>query len=85
MDVIRTLLSLILVIGMMVAGYIWLKRRGNMPGSSDRRMRVIERLPIDARRSILLMEIDGEEIMVGVGGESFTALKTLDSSGQADA
>ena len=81
MDVIRTVLSLLLVLGMMAAAYVWLKRRGNMSSSSDRRMRIVERLSIDAKRSILLLEVDGEEIVVGMGNDSFAPIKPLQKEG----
>ncbi len=85
LGVIRTLLSLILVIGMMVAAYYWLKRRGTVPGATTRRMRVVERLPIDARRSLLLLEVDGEELVVGVGSDTLSPIKSLKKKGGDDA
>ncbi|MBN2703267.1 MAG: flagellar biosynthetic protein FliO [Pontiellaceae bacterium] len=77
-EVFRMLFSLVLVLGGMVGAYVWLKRRGGvMPGSSERRMRVVERLSLDTRRSILLVKIDDEEILVGVGNDTVTPIKTL--------
>jgi flagellar protein FliO/FliZ len=77
LEVFRMLFSLVLVLGAMIGGYIWLKRRGGMPGSGERRMRVIERLSLDTRRSILLVRVDDEEILVGVGNDTVTPIKTL--------
>ena len=77
MDALRTVLSLIIVIGMMLAVYYWLKRRGNMPGASQRRMRVLERVALDSRRSIVLLQIDDEEIVIGVGNDSINSLKVV--------
>lgn len=77
MEILRMVISLIIVLGMMYAVYFWLKRRGTMPGTSQKRLRIIERLPIDTRRSILLLQIDGEEILVGVGSDTLTPIKTL--------
>jgi flagellar biosynthetic protein FliO len=81
LGVMRTLFSLVLVIGMMVAAYYWIKRRGGTPGAAVRRMRVIERLPVDTRRSILLLEVDGEELLVGVGNDTLSPIKTLKQKG----
>lgn len=78
LEVFRVLFSLVLVLGGMIGAYIWLKRRGGiMPGSNERRMRVIERLSVDTRRSILLIKVDDEEILVGVGNDTVTPIKTL--------
>ncbi|MBN2164431.1 MAG: flagellar biosynthetic protein FliO [Pontiellaceae bacterium] len=83
--VIRMLTSLILVLGAMAGIYFWLKRRGGVPGSGQRRMRVIERLAVDSRRSILLLQVDDEEIVVGVGNDGMSRIKTLSPKGESDA
>jgi flagellar biosynthetic protein FliO len=75
-DVARSLVSLIVVLGLMGGAYYWLKRRGNLPGTAGRRLRVIERLPIDTRRSVLLLQLDDEELVVGVGTDSITPILT---------
>lgn len=77
-ELLRMVVSLVIVLGMMAAVYYWLKRRNVMPGKTQKRMRVIERLPIDTRRSILLLQIDGEELIVGVGNDTLSSLKTLE-------
>lgn len=86
LEVFRMLVSLILVLGGMIGVYIWLKRRGGiMPGSGERRMRVVERLSLDTRRSILLVRVDDEEILVGVGNDTVTLIKTLGSRSENEA
>lgn len=82
-ELLRMVVSLVIVLGMMFAVYYWLKRRNVMPGKTQKRMRIIERLPIDTRRSILLLEIDGEELIVGIGNDTLSPLKTL-KQGAAD-
>ncbi len=77
LEILRMVVSLVIVLGMMYAAYYWLKRRGAMPGTAQKRMRIVERLPIDTRRSILLLQVDGEEILVGVGNDTLSAIKTL--------
>lgn len=76
-ELVRMVVSLVIVLGMMFAVYFWLKRRGGMPGGAQRRVRVVERLPIDARRSILLLQVDGKELLVGVGSDTLALLTTL--------
>lgn len=75
--VVRLVVTLLLVIGAMLATFFWLKRRGGLPGAAQKRMRVVERLPIDSRRSILLLQVDGEEIVVGVGNDTLSPITRL--------
>jgi flagellar protein FliO/FliZ len=77
MEIFRMLISLALVIGLVFVAYYWLKRRGNMPGLGQKRMRVVERLAVDTRRSILLVEVDGQEMLIGVGNDTISPIKTL--------
>lgn len=77
LELLRMVVSLVIVLGMMYAIYRWLKQRGGMPGATQKRLRIVERLPIDARRSILLVQVDGEELLVGVGNDTLTPIKTL--------
>ncbi|QBG47392.1 flagellar biosynthetic protein FliO [Verrucomicrobia bacterium S94] len=78
LEIIRMLVSLFIVLATMYGVYYWLKRRGTVPGAAQRRLRVIERLPIDTRRSILLLEIDGEEMLVGVGSDTISPISKLE-------
>ena len=40
-------------------------------------MKVLERLPLDARRSIVLLRVDNESVLVSVSGEQINLLKTI--------
>jgi flagellar protein FliO/FliZ len=73
----RSLFSLIIVLGAMFGVMYWLRRRGCLPGAVPSRMRVIERLPLDTRRQILLVDIDGRELVLGVTQESISMLQEL--------
>jgi flagellar protein FliO/FliZ len=75
MNVGRALGSLALILGMMGSVYYWLRRRGGVPGASARRMRVVERMPIDARRSLLLVRVDDREVLLGLSHEQITLLQ----------
>jgi flagellar biosynthetic protein FliO len=46
-------------------------------GRSGTRLRSLERLALDPRRSIHLVEADGETLLIGVSEQSVTLLKTL--------
>ncbi len=85
LEIMRMLFSLAMVLAAMAGTYFWFKRRGGMPGASQRRMRVIERLAIDSRRSLLLVRIDGEEMVVGVGNDGIRPIKTLEARGGDEA
>lgn len=74
----RALGSLVLILGMMGAVYYWLRRRGGVPGVSARRMKVVERMALDARRSLLLVRVDDREVLLGLGHEQITLLQVTE-------
>ncbi len=80
----RSLFSLVLVFGAMGGCFYWVRRqRGFNPGA-ERRMKVVERLPVDAKRSVLLLTVDGETLLLGVSGEQITLLKSFGSAEKND-
>ena len=80
----RSLFSFFMVIGAMWFVFRWLRRNRGMHGGVERRMKVIERLPIDARRSVLLLSVDDESLVLGVSGEQISLIKTIEAKGQND-
>jgi flagellar biosynthetic protein FliO len=51
-----------------------------MHGAAGRRrgrMRVVERLALDQRRAVCIVEVDGVELLVGTGDGGMTLLKEL--------
>lgn len=77
-SVIRALGSLVLILGMMGVAYYWLRRRGGVPGASTRRMKIIERMPIDARRSLLMVRVDNRDVLLGLSHEQITLLQVTE-------
>lgn len=77
-EIFRALISLIVVLGMIFLAYYWMKRRGTILGTAQKRMRIVERLPIDGRRSILLLQVDDKELVLAVGTDSVTPIQTLE-------
>lgn len=69
LTLLRTLGGLGIVLGLLATA-LWLVRRydiklpGRVAGSSRRRLELVERLPIDARRSVALIRRDGREHMI---------------------
>ncbi len=66
--------SLVFVLGL-IAGAAWIARRfgaagGTMLGRSKRRLGLVETLPLDNRRRLLLVRRDGVEHLLLIGGGS---------------
>lgn len=80
----RSLVSLLAVFGAMWAGYRWVRRTRGIAAPSERRMKVIERLPLDTKRSLLLLRIDEESVVLGVSGEQISLLKTIEQAESVD-
>jgi flagellar biogenesis protein FliO len=54
---------------------LWLRgRKAGAPGSSDIRLRVLRRLSVGARNEVLLIEFDGQRILIGSTPNSIQTL-----------
>lgn len=78
---IRTIGALGVVLGML-AGALWAVRRydiklpGRVSGSARKRVELVERLAVDAKRSIALIRRDGCEHLILIGPEGHVTLET---------
>ena len=78
---IRTVGALGVVLGML-AGALWAVRRydiklpGRVSGSARKRVELVERLAVDAKRSIALIRRDGCEHLILIGPEGHVTLET---------
>lgn len=78
---IRTLGALGVVLGML-AGALWVVRRydlklpGRVSGSARKRVELVERLAVDAKRSVALIRRDGCEHLILIGPEGHVTLET---------
>lgn len=75
--ILRMLGSLALVVGLLVLG-VWLARkRGLQP--AGRRLALVERLPVDARRAFVLVRWDAEEhlLLVAPEGQTLVACRPI--------
>ncbi len=72
----RSVLALVLVVGAFGALNWYLKTRsiGPLKARNARRLRVVEKLSLDQKRSILLLALDGQELLVGVGADQISLL-----------
>lgn len=77
----RTLGALGLVLGML-AGALWVVRRydiklpGRVSGTGRKRVELVERLSVDAKRSVALIRRDGCEHLVLIGPDGHAVLET---------
>lgn len=80
LSIVRTLGVLLVVLGLLAVA-LWLVRRYDLrlPGRvadrrDDRRLGIVERLAIDARRSLILVRRDGEDHLVLIGPDHALAI-----------
>jgi flagellar protein FliO/FliZ len=90
-SIIRTLGALATVLGLL-AGALWLVRRYDIKlpaqfgaGGAVRRLAVIERLPLDGRRSVALIRLDQQEHLVLIAPEGVLRLDAAASPAPAAA
>lgn len=81
----KTVLALIIVIGLAWVFLRWglarlLPGRGHTTGE----MRVLDRLPLDGRRQVVLVQAYGRYLLLGVGDGSTTLLTELDADAVAE-
>lgn len=81
----RTLGSLALVISLILA-LGWVAKRFLEPrklgGRTWTGIRVIQSLPIGAKKRLMVVEVEGKRLLIGVGGDSISALSELDPAGE---
>ena len=90
LSLLRTMGALGVVLGLLAAG-LWAVRRydiklpGRVAAGAGRRVELIERLPLDARRSVALIRRDGREHLILVGPEGSVLVETGIVRDQRDA
>lgn len=78
-ELLRVILSLVgIIVLILVAG--WLSRRLRMHGTQGgRRIRCVETYAVGARDRLLLLEVDGQRLLVGAGQGGMRALHVYDA------
>ena len=71
----------VFVLGLLLGVNYWLKKRGGRLGGVERsaRLRIVERVAIDNRRGVVLIEVDGERIVASVCADRIEPLAVLPS------
>jgi len=76
----RSLAALAIVFGLL-GGLAWLARRGTLPGGFGKRtvssMRVEGALPLGERRSLVVVEVEGRRLVIGLSPASVSLITEL--------
>lgn len=74
---VRMLQGLGLCVGLLLVGLHFVKKYGakNSLGVSGRRMKVLERITVGAKSSLVLVELDGRQILVAVGSDNVSQVQ----------
>lgn len=90
--VVSSLLAIVLAMGVVLGlawAVIWLLRRvqdrqmgGGEGDESGRQLRFVRALPIGPRERLVLVEVAGEQLLVGVGGGLVTLVAHWDQTGR---
>ncbi len=87
-DYLRFIASLFFVLALMGGLWLLLKRLGlsgvQMPNGQQRRLKVIETLPIDARRRAIILQRDNRQhlVILGPTGETVIESDIQETSGK---
>lgn len=89
--VLSSIFAVLLSLGLVIAlawGALWLLRRfqdralgANRAASSGRVMRFVRALPLGPRERLVLVEVDGEEMLLGITANGITELRRWSHSG----
>lgn len=93
--VLSSIFAVLLSLGLVIAlawGALWLLRRfqdralgANRATNSGRVMRFVRALPLGPRERLVLIEIDGEEMLLGITANGITELRRWATSGEPSA
>ncbi len=92
-QIVRLLIALAVVVGLMGGLAFVLKKLGlatpqSIKTSDRRRLKIVESLPLDARRRLMIIQCDGQEHLIIVGANSETVIQsnigTVDDSKVSD-
>ncbi len=81
---VKTLLALGLILGLAVVfiKYLMPKMAFTLKQSANQKIKITERLPLDARRSLLIVEVEGKRSLIGLSENGFSHVMDLNPKGE---
>ena len=80
-QLVRIMLSLLLVVGLILAA-AWLARRGGLlKNKNQQRIKILDTQRLGPRRSVALVQIDDREILIGITPQQISLLHTTTTAG----
>lgn len=77
----RMIWGLLIVLGIIFVLYGLTKKRFSLLGSSSKQeIKVVEMKPLMGKKALCLIEVRGEEYLLGIGGDTVTHIATLKGS-----
>lgn len=74
----RMIWGLLIVLGIIFVLYGLAKKRFSLLGSSSKQeIKVVEMKPLMGKKALCLVEVRGEEYLLGIGGDTVTRIATL--------
>ncbi len=77
LDMLQWLLSLIVVVVVIVM-FAWLARKSCVFGSTHQQLKVVATMPLGQKERLMVVDVGGEQVLLGVTGQQINLLKTLD-------
>jgi len=77
-DILTVLAGLVLVLAVIVACAWLIKRMGGMHTGSTGTIKVITVMPVGTRERLALVEIGGQQLLLGITAQQITTLHTFD-------
>jgi hypothetical protein len=83
---IKMLQALAICCGVFLVGiHFYKKYTGQGPVfNKNRRMRILERLPVSPKSALLLVEVDGKKVLIGVGSENVSHIPLREVADQGE-
>ncbi len=74
----RVIWGMLVVLGIMLLLYAFVRKRFSLyAGSSEQRIKVIEMKPLMQKKSLCLIEVDGEEYLLGISADRIDHIATI--------
>ncbi len=77
----RSIGALVFILSALFGINLYLRKRGGfgVAGKKDRKIQILDKIGVDSRRFIILVEVEGSRFLVGVGPDGMRSLTTYDT------